>query len=776
MVNRLNTPAMTELDRQLAADLQERLPPRLFDAHAHLWRQADFEQPAAGIWAGSGDEATPAVWREHLAPQVGAARLAGALFIPVPYPRPKRIAAVNAWVLASAAACPGSRALALVAPEMPPDELNPLLASPVLAGFKPYHTFSPVQPTFQAPLQTFLPEWAWALAHERRLVITLHLVRDQALADPENQREIRAYCERYPRARLILAHAARGFHSPNTIRGLAALRGLDNVWFDTSGVCERDAFEAILREFGPRRLMWGTDYPVSQIRGRCVTVGDGFAWLEADSVHWEKTGPQGRPTLVGLESLRALLAAADAFGLDEADLQDLFVGNAERLLGLAAEEGSRTEALYRHAKTRIPGGTQLLSKRPEMLAPGQWPAYFREARGCETWDLDGRHYYDFSTNGIGSCLLGFRDPDVTRAVTRRLNLGSMCTLNPPEEVELADRLCALHPWAEQARFARCGGEACAVAVRIARATTDRPVVAICGYHGWQDWYLAANLGASDALRGHLLPGLSPLGVPGELRGTAVTFPTEDRAALKAIIEQHGDRLAAVIMEPCRSQDPSPGFLAFVRDEAHKAGALLIFDEITIGWRLACGGAHLKFGVAPDLAVFAKALGNGHPMAVVLGTRAAMAGAHDSFISSTYWTESIGPVAALATLRKLEAVDVVSHIAHAGATAQRLWCESGRRHGLPVHVGGYPCLAHFRFDHAQADALRTLYTQGMLDRGFLAGTGLYPTLAHNDAVLARFGEAVEGVFGEIAAILSAGDDPVAHLRSPVAHSGFRRLTL
>ena len=355
MVNRLNTPAMTELDRQLAADLQERLPPRLFDAHAHLWRQADFEQPAAGIWAGSGDEATPAVWREHLAPQVGAARLAGALFIPVPYPRPKRIAAVNAWVLASAAACPGSRALALVAPEMPPDELNPLMASPVLAGFKPYHTFSPVQPTFQAPLQTFLPEWAWALAHERRLVITLHLVRDQALADPENQREIRACCERYPRARLILAHAARGFHAPNTVRGLAALRGLGNVWFDTSGICERDAFEAILREFGPRRLMWGTDYPVSQIRGRCVTVGDGFAWLEADSVNWEKTGPQGRPTLVGLESLRALLAAADAFGLDEADLQDLFAGNAERLLGLAAEEDSRTEAADPPADSLLAG-------------------------------------------------------------------------------------------------------------------------------------------------------------------------------------------------------------------------------------------------------------------------------------------------------------------------------------------------------------------------------------------------------------------------------------
>jgi glutamate-1-semialdehyde 2,1-aminomutase len=287
---------------------------------------------------------------------------------------------------------------------------------------------------------------------------------------------------------------------------------------------------------------------------------------------------------------------------------------------------SKTEALYQHAKTRIPGGTQLLSKRPEMFAPGVWPAYYREARGCEVWDLDGGHYFDMTHNGVGSCLLGYADPEVTRAVTERIAKGGMCTLNAPEEVELADALCEIHPWAEQVRFARCGGETCAVAVRIARATTDRSVVAICGYHGWQDWYLASNLGEDDALRGHLLPGLNPLGVPRELRGTAVTFPYEDRAALEGIVAQYGDRLAAVIMEPCRYTDPEPGFLEFVRDQAHAAGALLIFDEITIGWRLRHGGSHLRFGVQPDMAVFAKALGNGHPIGAVIGTKAAMDGA------------------------------------------------------------------------------------------------------------------------------------------------------
>ncbi len=769
----MNNWTFTELDQHIAGEVQEHLPPTVFDAHAHLWRTANFAPPVAELWAEGPAEAGVDVWRRHIARQVGATRLQGGLLIPVPLLSPDAIPHANADIFAQIVGNPALKALALVAPCMSPDACRPLLDNPQMAGFKPYHVFSDTAPTWQAPIASFVPEWVWETAHERGLVITLHLVRDAALADPDNQRDLRHWCTKYPNARLILAHAARGFHAPNTIKGIAGLRGLENVWFDTSGICEAEALVAILREFGPRRLLWGSDFPVSEIRGRCVTVGDGFAWLQPDTVAWDKTGPQGRPTLVGLESLRAVLAAADVLHLDAADRQEIFGDNARRVLGLRMESGARTQELYRRAKVYIPGGTQLLSKRPEMMAPDQWPAYFREARGCEVWDLDGRRYYDMATNGIGSCLLGFRDPDVTRAVQRRIELGSMSTLNPPEEVELAELLCALHPWAAQVRFARCGGEVCAMAVRIARATTDRSVVAICGYHGWQDWYLAANLGDSDALRGHLLPGLNPLGVPRELRGTAATFPFNERAAFQAVLDAHGDRLAAVIMEPCRSQDPEPGFLEFVRDGAHRVGALLIFDEITIGFRARCGGAHLKFGVSPDLAVFAKALANGHPMAAVIGTHAAMAGAHDSFISSTYWTESVGPVAALATLSKMQNIDIPAHIARIGSRVQRCWEESGRRHGLPVQVGGYPCLAHFHFDHPQADVLRTLYTQKMLAHGFLAGTGLYPTLAHTDAVVDRYAEAIDAVFENLAETLATGD-ALTQLRGPVAHSGFQRL--
>jgi len=313
-----------------------------------------------------------------------------------------------------------------------------------------------------------------------------------------------------------------------------------------------------------------------------------------------------------------------------------------------------------------------------------------------------------------------------------------------------------------------------MSVRIARAATGRSGVAFCGYHGWHDWYLAANLGASDALRGHLLPGLKPMGVPRELRGTAVPFTYNNRAEFQVILDQHGDRLAAVIMEPCRTQDPDPGFLEFVRDGAHAHGALLIFDEITIGWRLHFGGAHLRFGVNPDMAIFGKAMSNGHPMGAVIGTACAMSGFHETFISSLYWTCGVGPVASLVTLDKLRDLDFPAHAARIGTRLVELWRAGAAKHSLPMVTGeSYPCVPRFRFAHEQADELRTLYTQLMLERGFLAETLVYPTLAHTDKILDRFSAAVDEVFAELAGALSAGEVH-KRLKGPVAHSGFRRL--
>jgi glutamate-1-semialdehyde 2,1-aminomutase len=759
-------------DGNAARKLADRLPASVFDAHAHLYRLGDLGPDIPTLAAGGPAVADRGDWQRSMDRLLGAGRAANGLFFPYPTAA-CNVAAANAFLLGQLDGAPDSRGLILVTPAMDRAAAEKLLRHKGVAGFKPYHVFSPSTPTFQAPLASYLPEWAWELAHERGLVITLHMVRDRALADPDNQREILSHAARFPNAQLVLAHGARGFHAPNTASAIGLLKDLRNVWFDASGLCEPAALVAILEAFGPRRLMWGSDFPVNELRGKCVTIGDNFAWINPERVDLPAGSPAVHPYPVGIENVMAVLAAADALSLNDADRRDIFGDNARRLLGLLKESGTLTQDLYKHARERIPGGVHLLSKRPEMFAPNQWPPYFREARGCEVWDLDGRHYYDFSINGIGANLLGFADPDVSNAVIRRVRLGSNSTLNPPEEVELADRLCAIHPWADKVKLARTGGELAAVAVRIARSTTDRSAVAICGYHGWADWYLAANLGDNDSLRGHLLPGLDPYGVPGELRGTVYPFAYNDRAALSRIFAEQGKRLAAVVMEPCRGADPEPGFLEFVREETRKAGTLLIFDEITIGWRLHYGGSHLRYNIQPDMAMFAKALGNGHPIAAVIGTAAAMEGAHASFISSSYWTESVGPTAALATLDKMEALKLPALIARQGTRIMEVLKTTAKRHGLPLAVKGFPCAPSLAFEHEQSNLLKTLYIQTMLERGFLAGGLIYVTLAHTDAMIDTFAATLDETFGLMADALRQGDVE-KRLKGPPAHTGFKRL--
>lgn len=429
--------------------------------------------------------------------------------------------------------------------------------------------------------------------------------------------------------------------------------------------------------------------------------------------------------------------------------------------------------LYRYACRRIPGGTQLLSKRPEMFLPEGWPCYYSRAQGAEVWDVDGNRYIDMSLNGIGACILGHADPEVNAAVHAAVEAGSISTLNCPEEVELADLLCELHPWADMARFTRSGGEALAVAVRIARATTGREKVAFCGYHGWHDWYLAANL-CGELLSDHLLPGLDPAGVPRGLQGTALPFHYNRLEELEAIAQAHHGEIAAIIMEPLRSQPPQENFLEGVRRIADDLGAVLIFDEATIGFRLNTGGVHLLYGVEPDMAVFAKAISNGFAMAAVIGREEVMQAAQNTFISSTYWTERIGPTAALATIRKHRRENVPQHLIRIGTRVQQGWREAAERCGLRLQVTGVPPLSFLRFDYPNGQTIRTLYTQEMLSRGFLTSGAFYATFAHQDHHIDSYLDALEEVLRELVEAIDT-NTVEERLRGPVAHTGFQRLT-
>ena len=432
-----------------------------------------------------------------------------------------------------------------------------------------------------------------------------------------------------------------------------------------------------------------------------------------------------------------------------------------------------SQDLYDKAKKIIPGGTQLLSKRPEMFLPDIWPAYYDKAEGCKVWDLDGNEYIDMSYMGIGACILGYADEDINTAVKKAIDKGNMCTLNCPEEVELAQFLCELHPWAGMVRYTRTGGEAMAIAVRIARAKTSKDTILFCGYHGWHDWYLSANLSDDEALDGHLLPGLEPKGVPRSLKGTVFPFNYNDRDGFLELIDKYKNNIGVVVMEPIRNYYPKEGFLETIREITKKLGIVLIFDEVTSGWRLNIGGAHLNFGVEPDIAVFAKAISNGYPMAAIIGKPEVMEVAQDSFISSTYWTERIGPVAALNTIKKLKRNNIPDHLINIGKEVQEGWKKLSEKHGLNITVSGINPLGHFSFNYDNPLVLKTLFTQLMLEKGFLATNAFYASFAHKKEYVEKYLEAVDEAFSFISNAITKGN-PEKYLKGPICHTGFRRL--
>lgn len=430
--------------------------------------------------------------------------------------------------------------------------------------------------------------------------------------------------------------------------------------------------------------------------------------------------------------------------------------------------------LQQRARARIPGVSQLLSKRPEMFAPGQWPGYYSKAKGAHVWDLDGRKYLDMSIGGIGANALGYADEDVDAAVMEAVRNGNSCSLNCPEEVELADLLCDIHPWASMVRYARTGGESMAVAVRIARAHTGKDKIAFCGYHGWHDWYLAANLSGEEGLKEHLLPGLSPAGVPKGLAGTALPFRYNRIGELEAIVKAHGRELAAIALEPIRDNHPEEGFLEKVRAIADENGLVLIMDEISAAFRMNAGGSHLEFGVEPDIAVFSKALSNGYPMAAIIGREAVMQSAQKTFISSTYWTDRVGPAAALASIRKHRDRKVATHLMGIGRQVQEGWRSLAAKHGLAVKVHGIPPLSHIDFDYPDGKAVQTLFTQIMLEKGILAGGRFYSMYAHAERDVKEYLAGCDDAFAQMRRAKDEGAVE-ALLKGPVAHSGFQRLT-
>ncbi len=365
----------------------------------------------------------------------------------------------------------------------------------------------------------------------------------------------------------------------------------------------------------------------------------------------------------------------------------------------------RSQAYLARALQTIPLGSQTFSKSPTHLPVGASPLFLQRGDGAYVWDIDGHRYLDM-ISGLACVLLGYRDPDVDAAVTRQLASGITFSLAHPLEAEVAERLVDWVPCAEQVRFAKNGSDVTAAAIRLARAATGRERVAVCGYHGWHDWYIGATPGGR--------------GVPAATRALTESFPYNDLAALEALLAAHPGEFAAVILEPMTSEWPAEAFLGGVARATREAGALLVFDEMVTGFRFARGGAQEYFGVTPDLATFGKGMANGMPLAALVGKREWMEAMGEVFVSGTFGGETLSRAAGLAVLDKVDREQVPKALAERGGVLLRaLEVLSAGRPWLDF--GGHPSWSflHFRPVAPYSDwEIKTFFQQELAAAGVL----------------------------------------------------------
>lgn len=423
----------------------------------------------------------------------------------------------------------------------------------------------------------------------------------------------------------------------------------------------------------------------------------------------------------------------------------------------ASNRVQRSNQAYQRALELIPGGTQLISRRPTRFANGISPAYAKRGRGPRFWDIDDNEYIDW-VSGIGAIILGYGDPQVDDAARDVIESGFGFSINHPLELELAEELVNRIPCAEMVRFCKGGGEACAIAVRIARGATGRDKVLFCGYHGWHDWYLAANLGHNAALDEHLFSGIEPIGVPQTLEGSAIPFAYGELDSLGQLLDDHRGQIAAIIMEPMRSELPPENYLQGVSRLAQEHDVVLIFDEVSTGFRPSAQGSQTVVGVTPDLAVFAKSISNGYPMGAVVGRRDVMNAAANMFISSTYWSDPIGMAASLATLRQVEERDVPRHVAEVGTTLKTQLTNVAEEVGLAATCCGVDYHPHLEFaieDPVEKSKVVTLYIQEMAKRGCHGYASFYTNASQGKTEITQTVDAARETFQLIAEGLNEG---------------------
>jgi|TARA_B110000259_G_C13996755_1_gene394699 glutamate-1-semialdehyde 2,1-aminomutase len=432
---------------------------------------------------------------------------------------------------------------------------------------------------------------------------------------------------------------------------------------------------------------------------------------------------------------------------------------------------SKGQKLYLIAKKIILGGNMLLSKRPEMFLPNLWPSYYSRAKDIYVWDLNKKKYTDMIC-AVGQSILGYSNKKLNSKISKAIKMGNMTTLNCPEEVELTKKLLSLHPWAKMAKYARSGGEANAIAIRIARAATKKDAIAICGYHGWHDWYLSVNLRGKNKLSKHLLKGLDPLGVPKSLKNTVYPFNYGDFDEIEKIVKSK--KVGTIKMEVSRLNLPDVNFLKKIRKLATKNKIVLIFDECTSGFRQNFGGLHMKYKIYPDIAMFGKALGNGYAITSVIGRKAIMKSAESSFISSTFWTERLGFVAGLETLKIMEQIKSWNVIRNYGKYFNQKIENLANKYELKINITGIESITSFNFLYKKNIAYKTFISQEMLKKKYLASNQIFITIYHTKKIINEYINKLDPVFKKIKYFENNDIDSKKFLKDKICHQNFQRL--
>ena len=428
------------------------------------------------------------------------------------------------------------------------------------------------------------------------------------------------------------------------------------------------------------------------------------------------------------------------------------------------------QKLWKQAKKIIPGGNMFFSKNSDVYLPGLWPSYFKSAKGCYVKDLDNNSYIDM-TMGIGTNILGYSNSFVNNAVIKKIKKSTMSTFNAPEEVELAKKLLKMHRWAGGVQFARAGGEANALSLRIARSFSNKTKIAFCGYHGWHDWYLSANLSKKNNLDEHLLKGLSSIGVPKELKNTVFPFQYGNYKQLLNIIKKKN--IGIIKMEVTRNLKADVKFLKFVRKECNKRKIILIFDECTSGFRQNFGGIHKLYNIIPDMAVFGKSLGNGFAITAVIGKKKIMKSSENSFTSSTFWSERVGYVAALETLNQMNKIKSWTKISKLGAYFRKKLELIAKENNIEIEIKGLLAIPVFLIKNDTRNIYKTYITQEMLKSGFIVNNSVYISVCHNKKIFDKFFLVLDKIFKQIKKFKTL-NNLRKQLDGDLSKSGFGRL--